>query len=215
MTVAVLNQKGTETGSLQLKEAGAAVSLETFSLVVQYLQNQNRASVADTKDRGEVRGGGIKPWKQKGTGRARAGSSRSPLWRGGGITFGPTSARNFKTRIPQKMRQAALKAALLEKINQKQLVVVDTLVIASHKTKDALKLIETLKIEADPVGIVCDESASVGAFRNIAHVVLISADAPNLLDIAKCSMLIVPSSVFVGWFDTTEVKKAKPTKESV
>ena len=104
-----------------------------------------RKVLADTKDRGEVRGGGRKPWQQKGTGRARHGSSRSPIWVGGGVTFGPTNDRNFKKKINKKMKRKALFMCLTDRVAGKDMVIVDKLDFKDNKTKEFVALIKNLK----------------------------------------------------------------------
>jgi len=114
--------------------------------VVAQMANE-RQVLAHTKGRGEVRGGGRKPWQQKGTGRARHGSIRSPIWRGGGVTFGPTKERNFKQKINQKMKQKALLAVLSDKVANKKLVVLDKLELTEYKTKKFDQIISGLEKE--------------------------------------------------------------------
>lgn len=111
--------------------------------LVAYLANQRRAT-ASTKNRGQVRGGGKKPWKQKGTGRARVGSIRSPLWRGGGVTFGPTPARNYHLKINQKARRQAIRVVLSDKYRDKKILVLDNLSVGSGKTKDFAQIFQKL-----------------------------------------------------------------------
>src|SRR5680860_164229 len=106
--------------------------------------------LAHTKDRSEVSGGGKKPWKQKGTGRARAGSSRSPIWIGGGVTFGPTKDRNFSKKMNKKMRQKAVMMALSDKVAQSSLVVIDTLKMKEFKTKQFVAMLSSFEKEVLP-----------------------------------------------------------------
>ena len=111
--------------------------------ITAYMAN-GRRPWAHTKDRGDVRGGGKKPWRQKGTGRARHGSIRSPLWSGGGVTFGPTNERNFKKKINKKMRRKALFMALSSKVRDGEILVVDTLALPETKTKQAASMLKSL-----------------------------------------------------------------------
>lgn len=117
--------------------------------VVTQLANR-RPVIADTKDRSEVRGGGKKPWRQKGTGRARAGSSRSPLWRGGGVVFGPTNDRNFSLNLNKKMNRQALLMALSDRLASHQLVLVDRLTSAEGKTKTLVAVLKKISQAAWP-----------------------------------------------------------------
>lgn len=128
-TVPVYNSEGTQIETLELLDTVFAVPPKQ-SLVHQVflaLEANRRQPWADTKDRGEVRGGGRKPWKQKGTGRARHGSRRSPIWAGGGITFGPLSIRNYTQKINAKMKKAAVRACLSSKVAEQKFLVLDTL----------------------------------------------------------------------------------------
>ncbi len=112
--------------------------------VIVSMMSNKRNAIAHTKDRGDVRGGGKKPWKQKGTGRARVGSSRSPIWRGGGVTFGPTNEKSFTKKINSKMKAKALYAALSDKLRAGQVLFVDTLGIDTPKTAGAKVIMNTL-----------------------------------------------------------------------
>ena len=112
-----------------------------------------RKNIAHTKTRGEVRGGGVKPWRQKGTGRARHGSNRSPIWVGGGITFGPTKEKNFVKKVNKKMRRKAIFMCLTDKINNNLLILLDKLDLENGKTKDIIKVIQNLKelLKLEPI----------------------------------------------------------------
>lgn len=143
----VYNQKAEVVSEIELADKifGLRPNLPLIhQVVVAQLANQ-RQVLAHTKDRSEVRGGGRKPWRQKGTGRARAGSSRSPLWIGGGVVFGPTKNRNFKKKINRKMRQNALFMTLTDKIQNHQLVILDKLETNEFKTKLMAELITALE----------------------------------------------------------------------
>src|SRR3989338_6359607 len=140
------DQTGKEIGIVDLPDAIFCVPIsEALVHQVVVAQHANaRTVVAHTKGRAEVRGGGRKPWKQKGKGRARHGSSRSPIWIGGGVTFGPTNERNFSQRINKKMKQAALKMALSDKAKEDRLIVVDKIVLKSPKTKEMVRILKQL-----------------------------------------------------------------------
>src|SRR3989338_3244461 len=142
----IYSQKGTEAGIIELpaKVFGAKWRSDLVHQVVQSMRSNKRAGTADTKDRGEVRGGGRKPWKQKGTGQARHGSSRSPIWVGGGVTHGPLAEKNYKRKISKKMRTQALFSVLSKKLKDGEILFVETLATSSIKTKDAVKTIQNL-----------------------------------------------------------------------
>ena len=133
----VYNQEGKEIRTLELPEEIFAVEVKPTLLheVVTIARANQREVLSHTKGRSEVRGGGRKPWKQKGTGRARHGSSRSPLWRGGGVTFGPTKERNFSMQLNDKVKKQALRMVLTNKLANDHLYIVDKLAIKDGKTK--------------------------------------------------------------------------------
>ncbi len=146
LTVPVYSQEGKEVSTIELpaKVFGAPWRSDLVHQVVTSMEGNARARVAHTKDRGEVRGGGRKPWKQKGTGRARHGSSRSPIWRGGGITFGPRSEKKYERSIPKRMRAAALASVLSKKLKDGELMFIESLSLAAPKTKDAKSIMDKL-----------------------------------------------------------------------
>ncbi len=146
-TVPVYNSEGKQVGEQTLSDAVFGVPLKdhVVSAVVESLQANARRAVAHTKHRGEVRGGGKKPWKQKGTGRARAGSIRSPLWRGGGVIFGPRSDRNFSKKVNARLRRDAIRMCLSDKVRDHRFCVVDQFsAITPQKTKAAHAVFRTL-----------------------------------------------------------------------
>lgn len=146
MEAKIYNQKGTSAGTINLPEKvfGAKWRSDLVHQVVQGMRSNKRAGTADTKDRGEVRGGGRKPWKQKGTGQARHGSSRSPIWVGGGVTHGPLAEKNYKRKISRSMRAQALFSVLSKKLKDEEILFVDTLETSGIKTKDAVKVMKNL-----------------------------------------------------------------------
>lgn len=148
ITLAVFNSEGKEVETIKLDNSifdGIFNSSVVYQAINAFRANQRRG-LAATKTRGEVSGGGKKPWKQKGTGRARAGSTRSPLWRHGGVVFGP-HPRDFSYELPQKIKNAALKSSLNAKVNEKSLIVLDDLRLENPKTKDLVKILTNLKID--------------------------------------------------------------------
>lgn len=157
-----------------------------------------RQVLAHTKDRSEVRGGGKKPWKQKGTGRARVGSSRSPLWIGGGVTFGPRKDRNFSQKINKKMRQKALLMVLSDKLNQKALIALKDLNWEVYKTKEFNKLItlfekDILKNVKRSLLIINDSKNDKLKYsaRNLEGVKIINLENLNIVDLLKFRYLLL------------------------
>jgi len=146
-TLPIYNTEGKEIDSIKLDAKlfdGTINSASLYQAVNAYRANQ-RGGLASTKTRGEVSGGGRKPWKQKGTGRARVGSTRSPLWRHGGVVFGP-HPRDFSFKLPQKIKTLALKSCLNIKVKENDFVILDNFKIEKPKSKDALKLLSNLKL---------------------------------------------------------------------
>lgn len=146
MEAKIYNQKGAAAGEITLpsKVFAAKWRADLVHQVVEGMRSNKRAGTADTKDRGEVRGGGRKPWKQKGTGRARHGSSRSPIWVGGGVTHGPLAEKNYKRKISKKMRAQALFSVLSKKLKDNEILFVDSLVLSDIKTKKAAEVMKSL-----------------------------------------------------------------------
>ncbi len=140
------DQKGAEAGTIELpaKVFAAKWRADLVHQVVEGMRSNSRAGTADTKDRGEVRGGGRKPWKQKGTGRARHGSSRSPIWVGGGVTHGPLAEKNYKRKISKSMRAQALFSVLSKKFKDGEILFVDSLSMSKINTKSAMAVVKSL-----------------------------------------------------------------------
>ena len=169
-TLPIYNTEGKEVDTLKLdaKIFDGVVNADAIYQAVNAYRANQRKGLASTKTRGEVSGGGKKPWKQKGTGRARVGSTRSPLWRHGGVVFGP-HPRDFYYTLPQKIRMLALKSSLNEKLNQNNLIVLDSLKLEKPKTKEALKVFSNLKVSQSTVLLLekVDENSKL-ALRNIS-----------------------------------------------
>lgn len=142
----IYDQKGKEAGTVALpsKVFSAKWRADLVHQVVEGMRSNKRSGTADTKDRGEVRGGGKKPWKQKGTGRARHGSSRSPIWVGGGVTHGPLAEKNYKRKISKSMRAQALFSVLSKKLKDEEILFVDSLTMAKINTKTGVEVIKAL-----------------------------------------------------------------------
>ncbi len=154
----------------------------------------SRTVLAHTKGRAEVRGGGKKPWKQKGTGRARHGSIRSPLWVGGGVTFGPTKERNFKLDINKKAKKRALQMVLADKANNEHIILVEELTVAEPKTKMFNAILQKLPIKGKTALIVLDKKNAniVISSRNLPKVLTEGADSLNVVDLLKYEYLLMP-----------------------
>jgi large subunit ribosomal protein L4 len=153
--------------------------------------NARRRGTASTRTRGEVSGGGAKPWRQKGTGRARAGSSRSPLWAGGGTIFGPTP-RRYTVKVNRKARRAALRSALSMHAEQDSLAVFDASVFAEPSTRQAAELVETWDAPLPILVILADKEAAAGkSFRNLARVEAMPVADAGVADIVRAAALLV------------------------
>ncbi len=160
-----------------------------------------RQVLAHTKDRSEVRGGGKKPWRQKGTGRARAGSSRSPIWIGGGVTFGPTKDRNFKKDINKKMKRKAMLMIFSDKVQEKAMLVVDSLGISEFKTKEFDKILKNLEKNIKDFKkrsmLIVDDSKNQKlkhSARNLEGIKIINLENINILDLLKFRFLLLTES---------------------
>lgn len=194
MKYPVHNLKGEKIKDIELSENIFGVKPNDALLHQVYVsQYANRRQVlAHTKDRAERAGSGKKPWRQKGTGRARVGSVRSPIWRKGGITFGPTKDRNFKKDVPQKMNQKALAIALSGKLTGKETIIVESLKMKEAKTRVISKALEALKIKGSVlIGFSKEERESRRASRNIPKVDNIDAESLNVFDILNHKWLVL------------------------
>jgi large subunit ribosomal protein L4 len=190
----VYNAQGENVGDVHLSEAvfGARERPDVMSDVARALMASRRQGTASTKVRSEVRGGGAKPWRQKGTGRARAGTRRSPIWEGGGVTFGP-HPRDFSHRVPKKVRRLALKSALSAKVDAGELTVLDELTCAEPRTKSIARVLETLPVGEGKVLIVLAEPDKnvVLSGRNIPRLTIVLADNVNVLDLLAVDHVVV------------------------
>jgi len=184
--VAVFDITGKQTGEIELSDDVFGVEVNPAVMhqaVVMQLANQRQGTAA-TKTRGLVRGGGRKPWRQKGTGRARAGSIRSPLWVGGGTVFGP-QPRSYSFRMPRKARRLALKSALSSKVESGELVVLEELRMAEPKTKEFIKILTNLNAAAAKALVVLGEPDLTveKSSRNIPNVKAITSSGINVYDL--------------------------------
>lgn len=193
MSVAdIYNMNGEKVSETDLPDEIFDVPIKQHVLheVVRMQMNNKRSGTAATKGRSRVRGGGQKPYRQKGTGRARAGTRRSPLWRGGGVVFGP-SPRSYSYKVPKKVRRQALKMALTSKLQNNVLVVVDRLEFETVKTRRFVEVMEALKIR-DTL-IVTDhkiESLELSS-RNVPYVKVLPSEGLNVYDVLRFKNLIL------------------------
>ena len=201
MKVTVYNQEGKEVGTTLLPKEifGLKINPDLVHQVVVSQMANRRKVIAHAKGRAEVRGGGRKPWRQKGTGRARVGSIRSPLWRGGGVTFGPTKERVFKKKINKKMRKIAFFMALSVKAKNNLLLILDKLSLKQPKTKSMTKIIENWKLEIKNfkegsclIASPRKDDNIIRATRNIPNLQTIEARNLNTLDLLSFKYLIMP-----------------------
>ncbi len=192
LKVDVLNMEGKKIGDVELAESVFGVEVNdvvVHAALVNYLANQ-RQGTQSTKTRAEVRGGGRKPWKQKGTGRARQGSIRAPQWFKGGIALGP-KPRSYKYAIPKKMRQLAIKSVLTSKLQEGKLVVVDKLELNEIKTKNMVNVLNNLKV-AKALLMLNEKNLNVQASaRNIENVKTTLVNTLNIFDLLKYDSLVL------------------------
>lgn len=196
MNVKIYNQTGEEIGQARLPKEIFEVKINpdlVHQVVVSQLANR-RQGTAHTKDRGEVRGGGRKPWRQKGTGRARHGSIRSPLWVGGGVTFGPRNEKIYKKIIPKKMRHNALLMVLSGKVKNNLVLVLDNLKIQEAKTKQMAGVLEKLPCygKSTLIALPTMDRNIILAARNIPQLETIQAKDLNALDLLSFQYLVMP-----------------------
>ena len=199
-TIDLRTQDGGVAGSVELNDAifGLEPNIHVLHQVVTAQLAARRSGSASTKTRAEVRGGGAKPYAQKGTGRARAGSTRSPQFRGGGVVHGPRP-RSYAQKVNKKMIQLALNSALSDRAQSERLVVVDAWKFATPRTKDALQAIEALKLVGKLL-IVVDEQDQLAArsFRNLPNVQLVQRSELNAYDILCCDWLVFTQATLPG-----------------
>jgi len=207
MKIAIKNIEGKQQGELEVKfpliENGKGTQA-VHDVVVAY-QAAQRMGTASTKKVGEVSGSNKKPWKQKGTGRARAGSHQSPLWVGGGVVFGP-QPRDFRKKVSKKTRSLSLRKALSERLKAGDVMLVDDLKITSPKTRDFVSLMATLELKGSTLIVAPADKNLTLAARNIENVTLATSDSVNTYDILRPDKLLFTKSAF-------EKVEARLTKE--
>ena len=191
--VALYNQNGTKVSDIELNES--VFGIEPNNHVLFEAVVMQRASLRQgthkTKIRSEVAGGGRKPWRQKGTGRARQGSIRSPQWRGGGIVFGPTP-RSYSYKLPKKVRRLAIKSALSSKVLDEGVLVLESLAFEAPKTKEFIGVLNALSVNSKALIVTADLDENVAlSARNIPGVTVLTADGINVLDVLNHDKLIL------------------------
>ncbi|OGV52728.1 MAG: 50S ribosomal protein L4 [Lentisphaerae bacterium GWF2_44_16] len=188
----ILDSKGGTAGEFALDDKYIELekgSQAVHDVIIAYLAGI-RSGSACTKNRSEVRGGGAKPWRQKGTGRARAGSSRSPIWKGGGVSFGP-KPRSYAKKINKKVRKLALKRAFNERLNENAVTVLDSLQLADCKTKNFMSVLNALKIEKSTLMLVRDYDENIlRATANLPDFMLVKAETANVYQLIRFNNVI-------------------------
>ncbi|MBI5196995.1 MAG: 50S ribosomal protein L4 [Nitrospirae bacterium] len=192
--IRVVDIQNKEVGNLRLSENVFAVPVNKALLheVVVMQRNNERQGTVATKTKGLVSGGGKKPWKQKGTGRARSGSSRSPVWRGGGTIFGPLP-RDYAYRLPKQKIQAALRSALSSRLEEGRLVVLEKFDLAVPKTREAVQVFKNLGFVEDVLLVVTgtERESILRGVNNIPWVTVLPVEALNVYDVLRCRQLVM------------------------
>lgn len=198
MEVAVYSLEGKKAGNITLPEAvfNAPWNADLVKQVSDSLMSTKRKNVAHTKTRGEVRGGGKKPWQQKGTGRARHGSTRSPIWVGGGITHGPRNDKNFDRTVSKKMKAKALYVLLSQKLRDDEVMFVDEIRVIGGKTKTAISALKNLpafakRKNAIAIAMSSKDKETERAFKNLNNVEMVEARNLDLLTLLQYKYLLI------------------------
>jgi large subunit ribosomal protein L4 len=194
-SVELFNPQGESKGTLTLDDQLFGVKVQN-TLVHQAVVTQTsngRASIAHTKTRGEVRGTGKKPWKQKGTGRARHGSRRSPIWSGGGITFGPRSDRNFSIKMNKQARRKALAMVLSDKLAHGTFLAIEDLLVEDGKTKSLMSILKKLPLSQKKVLVIAEpeNKAVAQAARNARRIETLPAHCLNVVDLLRFDQIVM------------------------
>ncbi|KYC65039.1 50S ribosomal protein L4 [Heyndrickxia coagulans] len=194
--VALYNQNGSQVGEVELNDAVFGIEPNEHVLFEAIIMQRAslRQGTHKVKGRSEVRGGGRKPWRQKGTGRARQGSIRSPQWRGGGTVFGPVP-RSYSYKLPKKVRRLAIKSALSSKVKENNILVLDALSFNAPKTKDFIAVLKNLSVDKKALVVTdgLNENVVLSA-RNIPGVTVVEATGVNVLDVVNHDQLIMTKS---------------------
>lgn len=191
--VALYNVAGQQIGDIELSDAVFGIEPNRHVLfdAVQMQRASLRLGTHKVKGRSEVSGGGRKPWRQKGTGRARQGSIRAPQWKGGGVVFGPTP-RSYAYKLPKKVRRLAIKSALSSKVLDGEIIVLDQLTLAQPKTKDFVSILNNLKVDSKALVVSAGlEDNILLSSRNVPGIKYVAADGINVLDVLTYDKLII------------------------
>ncbi len=191
--VTIYKTDGTQAGQITLNDDifGAEINESAMHQVVVAQLANKRQGTQSTLTRSEVRGGGIKPWRQKGTGRARQGSIRAPQWTKGGVVFAP-KPRTYKTVVNKKIKRLALKSALSMKVAEEDIIVLEDLALSAAKTKEMVKVLSNLKVEGKALIVTAGKDETVvRASRNLQGINTISADTINVYDVVNSGKLIM------------------------
>ncbi|WP_421382650.1 50S ribosomal protein L4 [Bacillus salacetis] len=191
--VALFNQSGSQVGDVELNDSvfGIEPNQNVLYEAVIMQRASQRQGTSKVKGRSEVRGGGRKPWRQKGTGRARQGSIRSPQWRGGGTVFGPVP-RSYSYKLPKKVRRLAIKSALSTKVAEENILVLESLVFDAPKTKEFANVLKNLSVNAKTLVVTegSEDNVALSA-RNIPGVTVVAANGISVLDVVAHDKLII------------------------
>lgn len=194
--VALYNQDGSQNGTVELNDSVFAVEVNEsaeFEAILRQRASMRQGTHA-VKNRSAVRGGGKKPWRQKGTGRARQGSIRAPQFRGGGIVFGPTP-RSYNYALPRKVRQLAIKSALTQKVNAESFVVVDSINFDAPKTKEFAGVMNNLKVTEKTLVVVTDDDKNAQlSGRNLPNLTVVTPAGVNILNVVDAQKIVVTKS---------------------
>ncbi|MCZ0755257.1 50S ribosomal protein L4 [Anoxybacillus sp. J5B_2022] len=191
--VALYNQNGATVGEIELNDSVFGIEPNKHVLFEAVIMQRAslRQGTHKTKNRAEVSGGGRKPWRQKGTGRARQGSIRSPQWRGGGTVFGPVP-RSYSYKLPKKVRRLAIKSALSSKVLENNIVVLDNLALEAPKTKEMVKILNNLSVDRKALIVTADLNENILlSARNIPGVTVVTANGINVLDVLNHDKLVI------------------------
>lgn len=203
MEAIIYNQQGKEVGKVTLPERvfGAPFNADLIHQVAQSMQSSARRGTAQVKDRGAVRGGGKKPWRQKGTGRARHGSIRSPLWVGGGVTHGPTNEKNYTRKVNKKMKTLAFRSLLSAKFRDREIIFLDSLALPEIKTKEAKEILASFRVSgktllsksrnAAYIALPNKNSQIEKSFRNIGNVSVGETRNVSVLDLLQYKYIVM------------------------
>lgn len=191
--VNVFNQNGDMVGDIELNKDIFDIEVNEH-VVYEVVKNQlanRRQGTQSAKTRAEVRGGGKKPWRQKGTGRARQGSIRSPQWKGGGVVFAP-KPRDYSYKVPKKVKRLAMKSVLTSKVKDEEIIVLDNLVLEIISTKEAVKILKNIKADKKALVVIAESDEKVyRSFRNIENVDTVTVKDMNVYDILRFNSFII------------------------